>query len=140
LEGFYVKQDHQAGVSTGSETQALPSPRGQVAKVVPITPLPFRAVDRNDLLEAGEAAHCYWEIGGGRGYLPSDELTGFCLRGFIHVDDARYIVHAANAYPKLVAALQALTETGHTPEDAAEYRRKAMTAADDLLAELGEIE
>lgn len=57
----------------------------------------------------------------------------------INTHDAAYMLHAANAYPKLVAALLALTETGHTPEDRDEYLRKAHTAADDLLSELGEV-
>lgn len=72
----------------------------------PVTPLPFKAIDRSDLCTLGSPAGCYWFIEGGSGFLDQECTGGFSISTYIRPEDAKYIVHACNAYPKLIAMLQ----------------------------------
>lgn len=97
----------------------------------PATPLPFSAANRNDLLVSGDPKDCYWEILGGDGYFHDDTKTGFSFTSFAPPTDAPYMVHASNAYPRLVEALRGMLRS----EDPA----VALNNARALLVELGEI-
>lgn len=97
------------------------------AKHKPSTPLPF-------VMHMRAFNSPYYEITGGRGYFADG--IGFSLNGYIHEDDAAYIVHACNAYPRLVgtllAAIRILRATGHS-----QWEETQM--AEGLLRELGEL-
>lgn len=82
---------HEVGASTCSEASVSPE-SGQLAKVVPGTPLPW------------EQERVYVSI-----YVNGADKHGVCQidsRLENRKPDAAYIVHTANAYPKLIAALR----------------------------------
>lgn len=103
-----------------------------VAALRPATELPFRAI--ND--PTGQQDPFYWAIAGGGGYLDASRTSGFELTSHMRPEDARYIVHAANNYPKLVEALRNYVEALSVP------LHKAVldgTTGRELLRELGEL-
>lgn len=73
----------------------------------PATPLPFKEFAPEI---GGEVKQDYRYIEGGCGYCTESAIqhgdVGFSLAGSILPQDAAYIAHAANAYPKLVEALR----------------------------------
>ena len=64
-----------------------------------------------------------------------DLNTGDYAGGGYTPQDAAFIVHAANAYPKLVEALKALVEAVNDPDADSLYE---LAAAGSLLRSLGE--
>ena len=68
------------------------------------------------------------------------ELDGAYTNEPMHVNDAVYIAHACNAYPKLVAALLPLIEAlaMDVPDHFADKHAEKVNAARALLRELGE--
>jgi hypothetical protein len=84
----------------------------------PGTPLPWRV---------GDAGHGVFGPPNGK---PAPEMVADVRRA----DNCRFIVHAANAYPKLVAALKDLQACADPVRDA-----KELKATRALLRELGEL-
>ena len=82
-----------------------------------------------------------WKIVAGqseREIFRADDVTHSIARcGFQGEKNAAYVVHACNAYPRLVAALREAYLTVH-PGMPVEYRIK-LAAIGDLLRELGEL-
>lgn len=122
-----LKQIEGNGVIVHRAPDAQASPdvgQDAAAHVVmkPVTPLPFRVI--ND--PTGKRNPFYWAIAGGNGYLDASN-TGFELTSHMNPQDARYIVHAANNFPRLVEAFH----------DAIKWNN--LSAVRDLLRELGEI-
>jgi hypothetical protein len=94
--------------------------RTDTAVVAPVIPLPWA-------LERGTK---YPRIRGG-----DEGLVCVPPEGFRNERDARYIVHACNAYPTLVAALKAIHQS---EEGCGETDRPQMVALRSLLRDLGE--
>ena len=86
----------------------------------PATPLPWHSNDRHVYSGGTDKTH-------DPDFAVTHSTSGRWYRAVRKPEDAAYIAHAANAYPKLVEALRDLTgESG-------DYR-----AAEALLRELGE--
>lgn len=76
----------------------------------PATPLPFLFVHNQPYIGAPQGeAWPYCRIVGGEGCYEGDDQqgTGFGIDSIMREEDARYLIHAANAYPRLVEALRA---------------------------------
>jgi hypothetical protein len=101
--------------------------------VRPATPLPFR-------VETGDGHSGLDLVGYGM-----DRESGECIAISQSVDgrealerlDFEYIAHAANAYPKLVAALLHL-EQAYSNKHSPQHRAHALGEAASILRELGE--
>lgn len=117
--------------AVGGENAAAPSEVTSVVKHTPYidSPLPWRQLDGNAYVII-DAAH----------RLVSDEEVGA-------QQDAAYIVHAGNAYPKLVAALARISEMdaekdsdqGWNEWGEADCFHQCRDLASALLRELGEL-
>ena len=95
----------------------------------PATPLPWHAYVARPQTVTANAREAYvgW-ITGGHFPQPVTGDKGAVIG--VKAADGEYLVHAANAYPRLVAALQNLRRCEHI--------RKAVAEAGTLLRELGE--
>lgn len=93
-------------------------------KHAPTTSLPWRGRQHPDDHEA-----MFHQVNGEQ---------GDCVAAYMPKKDADYVVHACNAYPRLVKVLQTFADI-HSHEDTREALHAAMKACDLLLEELGEL-
>lgn len=96
------------------------------AKHSPATSLPWET----EKLRAPNGG-TYYRCGIPDDSSPVAQIFGTMNGGYEASKNADYIVHAANAYPKLVEALRDLVERDNA---------KAEAMAENLLRELGEVE
>lgn len=85
-----------------------------IVKHQPATTLPF--TDIAPEIKGVVDQHYRYIVGGAGFHSPSHREPGFQLSGWLDPRDAAYIAHAANAYPKLVAALREVVGNPETQD------------------------
>lgn len=109
----------------------------------PATPLPWRLFESGHLrtgltLEVSPPSPA--RLGERPAVVAWPGFDGSDMPAKDQLGNARYLVHAANAYPKLVAALYEMTraERAKPPSAMTVREQSAFVAAERLLTELGE--
>lgn len=108
----------------------------------PATPLPWRSTHP---MKLDDSAPRHGLVRIDAGHFPSvAQMVEYDKRNAVPVQDARYIAHAANAYPKLVEALRAASRElwqalgGGDDDDCRTIADARCKRFDSLLRELGE--